>query len=128
MDRAALTGISFFAGLPEGELDVVAATAVEVEFAEGQALTTEGDLGHCIFIVESGEAEIAAGGETIGRIGPGEIVGEIAVLSSGMRTASVVAMTPVRALRLFKRDVWELEQTAPEAAQRLRAALDVHRA
>ena len=128
MDRAGLTGISFFAGLPEDELDVVAATAVAVEFAEGQALTTEGDLGHCIFIVESGEAEIASGGETIGRIGPGEIVGEIAVLSSGMRTASVVATTPVRALRLFKRDVWALEQTAPEAARRLRAALDVHRA
>jgi len=128
VDRAGLTGISFFAGLPEDELDVVAATAVAVEFAEGQALTTEGDLGHCIFIVESGEAEIASGGETIGRIGPGEIVGEIAVLSSGMRTASVVATTPVRALRLFKRDVWALEQTAPEAARRLRAALDVHRA
>ena len=128
MDRAGLTGMSFFSGLPDDELDVVAATAVEVEFAEGQALTTEGNLGHCIFVVESGEAEIAASGETIGRIGPGEVVGEIAVLSSGLRTASVVATTPVRALKLFKRDVWALEQTAPEAARRLRAALDGHRA
>jgi CRP-like cAMP-binding protein len=55
-------------------------------------------------------------------------VGEVAVLASGRRTALVVATTPVRALARFKRDVWELERTAPEGARRLRAALDRHRA
>jgi CRP-like cAMP-binding protein len=96
-------------------------------FAEGQAITREGDLGHCLYVVESGAANVVADGDVIGAVGPGDVVGEIAVLASGRRTASVVATQPLRALAWFKRDVWALEQTAPEAARRLRAALDGHR-
>jgi CRP-like cAMP-binding protein len=128
VDRARVAGNAFFAELPEGELEAVAASADEVEFAEGQAITREGDLGHCLYVVESGAANVLADGEVIGEVGPGDVVGEIAVLASGRRTASVVAATPLRALAWFKRDVWALEQSAPEAARRLRAALVVHRA
>ena len=128
MDRARVASNVFFAGVPEQEVDVVAASADEVEFAEGQPITREGDLGHCLYVVESGAANVLADGEVIGEVGPGDVVGEIAVLASGTRTASVVAATPLRALAWFKRDVWALEQTAPEAARRLRAALAGHRA
>ena len=58
---------------------------------------------------------------------PSDVVGEVAVLASGRRTASVVATSPVRAVSMFKRDVWALESKAPEAARRLQAALDAHR-
>ena len=128
MDGGRLATISFFAGLPEQELDALASTAAEVEFAEGDALMTEGDLGHCLFVVESGAAVVTSGDERLGDVGPGDVVGEIAVLSSGRRTASVVATTPVRALRWFKTDVWALEGRAPESVQRIRVALDGHRA
>jgi hypothetical protein len=40
----------------------------------------------------------------------------------------VVAKTPVRALKWFKRDVWALEESEPDAARRLLDALDGHRA
>ena len=128
MDGGRLATISLFAGLPEQELDALASSAAEVEFAEGDALTTEGDLGHCLFVVESGAAVVTSGDERLGDVGPGDVVGEIAVLSSGRRTASVVATTPVRALRWFKTDVWALEGRAPESVQRIRVALDGHRA
>ena len=128
MDSARLAGISLFAGLPEHELDTLASSASEVEFAEGEALTNEGDLGHCLFVIEFGKADVTSGAETLGEVGPGDVVGEIAVLSSGRRTASVVAKTPLRALRWFKTDVWALEGRAPESVQRLRVALDGHRA
>jgi CRP-like cAMP-binding protein len=62
----------------------------------------------------------------IASVGPGDVFGEIAVLASGRRTASVVATSPMRLLVLFKRDVWALERTAPEAARRLRAKVDEH--
>jgi len=51
VDRARVASNAFFAELPDGELDVVAAAADEVEFAEGQAITREGDLGHCLYVV-----------------------------------------------------------------------------
>jgi NTE family protein len=128
VDGARLAGISLFAGLPEDELDTLASSASEVEFAEGAALTNEGDLGHCLFVIEFGKADVTSGAETLGEVGPGDVVGEIAVLSSGRRTASVVAKTPLRALKWFKTDVWALEGRAPESVQRLRVALDGHRA
>ena len=53
-------------------------------------------------------------------------MGEVAVLASGRRTASVVASSPLRAVEIFKRDVWRLDQTAPEAAARLCVAIEGH--
>lgn len=128
MDSARVASNPFFAGLPEGELEVVADSASEVAFSEGQALTTQGDLGHCLYLIEDGTAAVSSQGETIRTIGRGDIVGEVAVLASGLRTASVVATTPVRAMAWIKRDVWALDDKAPEAARRLRSALDGHRA
>jgi hypothetical protein len=62
------------------------------------------------------------------RRGLGDVVGEIAVLGSGAGTASVAATKPLRGVVWSKRDVWALEQTAPEAARLLRTALDGERA
>jgi hypothetical protein len=51
---------------------------------------------------------------------------EVAI--GGLRTASVVATSPMRVIMLFKRDVWELDRRAPVMTQRLRAVLDERRA
>jgi CRP/FNR family transcriptional regulator, cyclic AMP receptor protein len=87
---------------------------------------TKGDLGHCAFLIEEGSAEVSVDGASVGQVGPGEVVGEVAVLASGVRTASVVAISPVRAFSFFKRDIWALERSAPEAARRLRTACKEH--
>jgi CRP-like cAMP-binding protein len=62
----------------------------------------------------------------IPEVDPGEVIGEVALLSSGRRTASVVATSPVKVIALFKRDVLHLERDAPEAAERIHAAIDAH--
>ena len=103
----------------------MAGVASEREFAEGDTLMSEGDFGYSLFVVEEGSADVVAHGEKVAAIGPGDIVGEVAVLE-GRRTASVVATSRVRAIALFKRDVWALERDAPEAARRLRAAMQEH--
>jgi CPA1 family monovalent cation:H+ antiporter len=126
MDRGRVADIPFFAGLPDQEIDAVARVASEVEFAAGQAVTTEGEFGHGLFVLEAGSAEISTNGTRVNQVGPGAVVGEIAVLASGRRTASVVATSAVRAIALFKRDVWNLEREAPEAVRRLRAELEQH--
>jgi CRP-like cAMP-binding protein len=126
VDRAGLAAIPLFEGLPERELDAVAEAASELEIGAGEALTTEGEFGHALFVVEAGSAEISIEGATAGVAGPGDLIGEIAVLASGRRTASVVATTRLRVIALFKRDVWALDSKAPEAAARLRAALEKH--
>jgi CRP/FNR family transcriptional regulator, cyclic AMP receptor protein len=139
MESSRVAAIPFFADLPPAELAAVASLAFEVEVASGQALASEGGLGHALFAVESGTADVAIGGSPVRTIGPGDVVGEIAVLASppdplappevaegGRRTASVVATSPLRLIALFKRDVWALDQRAPVFAQRLRVRLDEH--
>ena len=103
----------------------MARVASEREFASGDTLMSEGDFGYCLFVIEEGSADVLAHGEKVAEVGPGDIVGEVAVLE-GLRTASVVATSLVRAIALFKRDVWSLEREAPEAARRFRAAFEKH--
>jgi CRP-like cAMP-binding protein len=126
MEGARLAAIALFAGLSERELDAVAGRVREREVAAGDSVAREGDFGHALFAIESGTAEIVRGEETIRTVGPGDVVGEIAVLVSGRRTASVVASSPMRLFVLFKRDVWALEREAPEAAARLRELVEEH--
>lgn len=126
MDRSRVAPLSALDGVAEEELDAVARVATEREFAEGETLMTEGDFGHSLFLVEDGTADVFTEGTKVGTVGRGDVVGEIAVLASGRRVASVVATSPVRTIALFKRDVWGLESEAPEAARRLRAAIEEH--
>jgi CRP-like cAMP-binding protein len=121
-----VAAIPFFADLPEDELAAVASVASEVEIPSGQALAAEGRIGHSLFAVESGTADVVIAGATVGTIGPGDVVGEMAVFASppdpfappevaegGFRTASVVATSRMRLIALFKGDVWALDRRAP---------------
>lgn len=141
METSRVGAIRFFADLPEADLAAIARVAFEVEVATGKALAQEERLGHALFAVESGTADVVIGGRTVRTIGTGDVVGEIAVLASppdqfappetaegGERTASVVATSPMRLIGLFKRDVWALDRQAPIAAQRLRGVMERHRA
>jgi CRP/FNR family cyclic AMP-dependent transcriptional regulator len=140
METSRVAAIPLFADLPEDELAAVASVAAEVEIASGQALAAEGHLGHSLFAIESGTADVVMDGATVRTIGAGDVVGEIAVFASrpdpfappevaegGLRSASVVATSPMRLIALFKRDVWALDRRAPVATQRLRAMVDEHR-
>jgi CRP-like cAMP-binding protein len=123
MQRARLAGLSFFAGLPDAELDSVSLVTRERAFARGEALTEQGAFGHALFVLESGTAEVSTDGVVIYSAGPGDVIGEMAALSTGRRTASVTATSEVRALEIFKRDLWDLEGTAPEVSARFREVI-----
>jgi CRP-like cAMP-binding protein len=121
METSRLAAIPLLADLDESDLATVAAAAHEVAVADGETLAIQGEFGHALFAIESGTAQVSADGEAVGTLGPGDVFGEIAVMASGRRTASVVATSPMRLIALFKRDVWALERRSPATAERLRA-------
>jgi CRP-like cAMP-binding protein len=123
VETSRLKAIPLFADLDEPALAPIAAVASEAEAAVGQALATEGDFGYGLYAVESGTAEVSVDGSVVRTLGPGDVFGEIAVIVSGRRTASVVASSPMCLIVLFNRDVWALERDAPEVAARLRALI-----
>ena len=71
-------------------------------------------------MIEEGEAEVIRGDETIATLGPGDFFGEIAVLEKRLRTASVVATTPMRLVTLSH---WHLKRVGG-AIDQIRATLE----
>jgi CRP-like cAMP-binding protein len=120
MDSSRLAAIPLFASLEADHLDAVAAVASLVGAETGQALATQGDFGHALYAIETGTAAVERDGETVRTLGPGDVFGEVAVLTAGRRTATVVATSPMQLIALFKRDVWALERLSPAASERLR--------
>jgi CRP-like cAMP-binding protein len=110
-----------FASLDAASIAEIAAAASELTAAEGETVIAEGDFGNALFAIESGTAEVSMEGKRVATLGPGDVFGEIAVVASGRRTASVVALSPLRLIALFKTDVWALERRAPATAEHLRA-------
>jgi len=112
--------IPLLAGLDERELAVLAAGADRVDVDAGEELTREGEFGHAVFAIVAGTAEVTVDGTVVRRLGPGDVFGEIAVMASGRRTATVTATTAMRLISLFKRDLWSLADQRPEFAAALR--------
>ena len=59
----------------------------------GEVLVQEGTVGREFLVIAEGTAVVMVGDESIARVGPGDFVGEIAMLDRGFRTATVVAET-----------------------------------
>jgi CRP-like cAMP-binding protein len=66
------------------------------------------------YVLLSGEVLVRSGDEEIGRLGPGDLIGEIAVVRAIMHTASVVAIDEVEALHLTVPVAQELRRTMPQ--------------
>jgi hypothetical protein len=91
--RAALAKVEFFAHCSERQLADVAHLAVERDLDAGAELCHEGEFEQHAFVVLDGEATASVGGSTVGSVGPGEVVGELAMLGDGHRKATLVART-----------------------------------
>lgn len=125
VDAAQLDAIPLFGGLT-GELRAsLAGVCEEVEVEEGAVLVREGDFGHAVFAITSGTADVVHDGAVVNTLGPGDYFGEIAVMSGGRRSATVVATSPLTLVTIFNRDIWRLEREAPDMAATLRDAIAV---
>ena len=82
-----------FAPLPLTALDRLAESLVPVSYGESEVVMREGELGDGYVLIEHGEVDVSAEGQSLGTCGPGDGVGEIALLQQVPRTATVVART-----------------------------------
>ena len=128
MDTSRIAAFPVFADLPAAELDELAAAMSAVEIEAGATVVTLDDYGTAIYFIEQGEADVLTDGGAEGRaLGPGDAFGEIALLLTGQRTATVVASTPMRLLSLSGQDFQRIRARVPELERSLRR-LGVERA
>ncbi len=79
----------------------------------------EGDLGEALFVVLEGEGKVVRGRRKVGSVVPGDFFGELSAIDGQPRTASVVAVTPLRVLRLFRRTLMRLIDEEPQLTFKL---------
>ena len=114
MDPRQLAGLRAFTELPTAELGELAAVMSEVEIEAGTELITSGKDGYVIYFVEQGEADVLTEeGEAAHALGPGDTFGEIAILITGQRTATVVARTRMLLVALFDSDFERVRARVP---------------
>jgi CRP/FNR family transcriptional regulator, cyclic AMP receptor protein len=123
MDAGRLAGVGFFSSLSKQELGKLAQWTDEVSVGEGHELATEGQFAHEFFVIEEGSAAVMQNGERIAELGPGEFFGEIGLLETERRTASVVATTPMQLIVMFQREFKQMEREMPAVADRIRSAI-----
>jgi CRP-like cAMP-binding protein len=123
MDVKELQGIGFFSGLSKQELKRLSQWTDEVSVEEGYELAKEGEFAHEFFVIEEGKAAVLHDGERLAELGPGEFFGEIGLLETERRTASVVAETPMRLIVMFQTQFRQMEREMPAVADRIRSAI-----
>lgn len=118
-----LASVPLFSGCTTKELRDIAKATVELTLDEGKEFVTQGDVGREAFIIVDGSADVSRGGKKIATLGPGDCVGELALLDHGPRTATVVATTPLTVLVLGPREFSGLLDEVPTLNHKILAAL-----
>lgn len=122
-----LRTIPALAGCPTRRLRKMASLMDVVTLPAGAVLTTEGAFESQVFLLVEGAVAVTVGGDPVAELGPGEVVGELAVLDRHRRrTATTTARTPVTALVLTPRGLDSLLRGFPEAAALVHGAAAAH--
>ena len=123
-----LANIRMFENLNEDDRIALANVVDEVKVPEGHMLFQTGDPGDSLFIVRVGQIELFIK-DTVGQkivlhtAQPGDMFGELAMLDSGPRTATALALVDSEVLVLDRDDLILLFQRKPEAALNMLASL-----
>ena len=118
MEPDHLKTIPLFSSLSEEALETVSVFASETSVSTGKRLVHEGDYSYDLIVIESGTADVIKGGQVIGSLGPGDVFGEMGMLSGGKRTADVVATSSMRLITLSK---WDLKRISTEVSGQLQS-------
>jgi CRP-like cAMP-binding protein len=118
-----LKSIPLFADLSERDREHVARLADDVSVPAGKTLAAQGDFAYEFFVIEDGSAEVTKDGERLAELGPGEFFGEIGLVESERRTATVVAKTPMDLIVIFGPNFRRMERELPEIAAQIRTAI-----
>jgi CRP/FNR family transcriptional regulator, cyclic AMP receptor protein len=118
-----LRGVPLFAAGDDRFLERLAGEFMERTYAPGETIAEEGEAGKTFVVIETGEVTVTVHGREVGRLGPGDAFGEMALIDKSARSATVKADTRVHGYQL---PVWSfrpLVENHPEMVWALLEAL-----
>lgn len=111
-----LKSIDLFRALPSEELAQIAEIAEEVPFGAGDPVFTEGETGDALYLVVEGAVRVHRGDRQLARLGERDVFGEMAVLDSEPRSASVTVIEDAVLLKIGRDDFRDILGERPEIA------------
>ncbi len=125
---AAIRRLPLFEGCSPAEIRQIAAIADEIWLPAGRRLTTEGARGQEFVVILTGTVEVSKHDRKVATLGPGDFVGEIALLTGRPRTATVVATSAVVVLVIPRHRFQVLVDRLPTLRDRLDAVVPLRTA
>ena len=119
MDVSALKSTPLFANVPDDALGKVATFATLESVAEGKTIIREGGFSNDFYVIEDGTVRVEREGEHLADLGPGDVFGEQGLLEKQERSATVVATSPVRLIRIEHWELSRMRQAMPEVVEEL---------
>jgi CRP/FNR family cyclic AMP-dependent transcriptional regulator len=123
IDVTRLDSIPLFAGLSEEQRAAVASLAEERTVDAGTHLSREEGSGYFFFAICEGNADVERDGKTVAQLGPGDFFGELAILKTRRRTATVTATSPMTLAVIFGADFAKLTAEIPALTARVDEAI-----
>jgi CPA1 family monovalent cation:H+ antiporter len=120
-----LARLPLFENVSKRELGQIAAKTVEMDRPAGTILTRAGRDGGLMFVILDGVAEVEKDGTLLGRLGPGDVIGELSLIDGQPRSADVRAVTDLKVLELAQDDFKSLVDSSPKFVQSLLRALSL---
>jgi small-conductance mechanosensitive channel/CRP-like cAMP-binding protein len=120
--HALLQKVDILSPLPEGARDAIARAAKVHFYSRGEAVLRSGAAGDSMFVIHSGSVSVRLpddsprGWDEVTELGPGSVVGEMALLTGETRTADVVATSDVVAVEIGKESLQPVLHANPELA------------
>jgi CRP-like cAMP-binding protein len=118
-----LKRVPLFSRCSNKELGEIATITDEIDLPEGRVLTKEGASGREFFVLVEGTADVRRKRRKVGTLGPGDFLGEIALVTKAPRTATVKTTSPVRALVVSEQNFRRLLERTPQVQIKVLEAL-----
>ncbi|MEO9322441.1 cyclic nucleotide-binding domain-containing protein [Nocardioides sp. C4-1] len=115
---------TFFDSFTPREVAQISAHGRRVKLPEGWSPIWEDTPADKAYILLEGSVSVRRDGTEIAQLGPGDIVGEAAIVGNTLRTASIVALTPLVAIHFTDTDVKELLEEMPSFREKLVAVVE----
>jgi sigma-B regulation protein RsbU (phosphoserine phosphatase) len=118
-----LRNCTFLSGVEDSILIALADESEVRELEEGTSIMTKGEHGSSMFFIESGKVRVHDGDVVLTHLEGGEVFGEMAVLDSDVRSASVTSETKTRLISLERDNLWKVISQSPEALKTIIASV-----
>ena len=112
-----LKSVNVFSSVPEAQLVDLATIVESVDFAAGDLIVRQGELGTSMFILATGRVRLFAGDKELGILGSRAVFGELAALDPEPRAASVEALEDCTLLRLDGESLYDLMSGSKEVTR-----------